>query len=220
MEEALMRLGLSELAAREFTNNGINGLECLRMLTTNGLDCLIKQIHRDNQGMGLFIPFFSQESIHAIHFWTNRMYNLGIPYELDQVTEELAMTWNHAQKSELEAVRTSSNLDMVKQPEHFKGETKWKQWKESLVTYLHSEIGHASLPLAYITRDVDLPNYNKVFNTVHDQLVESAILHGTEYNINNELVYDLLQSLTLNGPAWSWINMYQHVGMAGKHGNP
>jgi hypothetical protein len=71
MEEALMRLGLSELAEREFTNNGINGLERLRMLTTDGLDRLIKQIHRDNQGMGLFILFFSQESIHAIHFWSN-----------------------------------------------------------------------------------------------------------------------------------------------------
>jgi hypothetical protein len=129
------------------------------------------------------------------------MYILGIPYELDQVTEELAMTWNHARQSELEAVKKSSNLDMVKQPEHFKRETKWKQWKESLITYLHSKIGHANL----------LPLANKVFNTVHDQLVECAILHGTEYNINNGLVYDLLQSLTLNGPAWSWINMYQHV---------
>jgi hypothetical protein len=96
------------------------------------------------------------------------MYILGIPYELDQVTEELAMTWNHARQSELEAVKKSSNLDMVKQPEHFKRETKWKQWKESLITYLHSKIGHAnSLPLA-----------NKVFNTVHDQLLECAILQG------------------------------------------
>ncbi len=61
MEEALMRLGLTEIAAREFTNNGINGLERLRMLSSDGLDRLIKQIHRDNQGAGLFIPFFSQE---------------------------------------------------------------------------------------------------------------------------------------------------------------
>lgn len=45
--------------------------------------------------------------------------------------------------------------------------------------------------------------------TVHDQLVNSAILHWAEFNTNNWVVYDLLQSLTLNGPAWSWINGYQ-----------
>jgi hypothetical protein len=173
----------------------------LRLLNEDGLDRLIKQIHRDNQGAGLFIPFFSQESVHAIHFWVNRMYILGLPYKLDQVTEEYATLWNQARKSEKEATRTTSALDLVKQPDPFKKETKWRQWKESMTTYLHSKIGHAGLPLAYIIREQDVPNYNKVFSMVHDQLVECAILTGPEYNINNGLVYDLLQSLTLNGPA-------------------
>jgi hypothetical protein len=201
MGQALLRLGLSEVAAREFTNNGINSLQRLRLLNEDGLDRLIKQIHRDNQGAGLFIPFFSQESVHAIHFWVNRMYILGLPYKLDQVTEEYATLWNQARKSEKEATRTTSALDLVKQPDPFKKETKWRQWKESMTTYLHSKIGHAGLPLAYIIREQDVPNYNKVFSMVHDQLVECAILTGPEYNINNGLVYDLLQSLTLNGPA-------------------
>jgi hypothetical protein len=61
MEEALMRLGLSEVAACEFMNNGIKSLQCLHLLTEDGLDRLIKQIHRDNQGAGLFIPFFSRQ---------------------------------------------------------------------------------------------------------------------------------------------------------------
>ncbi len=47
------------------------------------------------------------------------------------------------------------------------------------------------------------------YPTIHDQLVGSAILHGDEFNTNNGVLYDLLQSLTLNGPAWSWINTYQ-----------
>jgi hypothetical protein len=65
-----------------------------------------------------------------------------------------------------------------------------------MITYLHSKIGHANLPLAYIIREMDTPNYNKVFSPVYDQLVECAILTGPEYNINNGLIYDLLQSLT------------------------
>jgi hypothetical protein len=169
------------------------------MLTKDGLDCLIKLFHRDNQGAGLFIPFFSQASIHSIHFWTNRTHIIGIP--------ELALMWNQARKSEEEAAKAPT--DLVKQPESFKKDTKWKQWKESLSTCLHSKNGQANIPLAYIIREHDPPNHLKTFNTVHDQLVECAKLHRPEYNINNGLVFDLLHSLTLNGPAWAWINMYQ-----------
>jgi hypothetical protein len=194
MEAALMCLGVSAIAAREFTNNGILSLEHLRMLSKEGLERLIKQIHRDNQGAGLFIAFFAQESVHAMYFWCNRMHILGIPYELDQITEDLALNWNEARKAELEAAKAPQ--DIIKQPEAFKKETKWKQWKESMLTYLHSNTGQASLPLAYIVREFDQPNHAKVYNTVHDQLVECAILHGPEYNVNNGLVYDLLQYTT------------------------
>jgi hypothetical protein len=43
-----MRLGLTELAAYEFMDNGITTMNRLRSLTEDALECLIKQIHRDN----------------------------------------------------------------------------------------------------------------------------------------------------------------------------
>jgi hypothetical protein len=55
----LIGLGLSELAANKFINSGVTSLNKLRTLMSEALDKLIKQIHRDNQGQGLFIPFFS-----------------------------------------------------------------------------------------------------------------------------------------------------------------
>jgi hypothetical protein len=60
MRAALVRLGLSQVATQELINNGITDHNRLRVLTIDALDLLIKQIHRDNQGAGLFIPFFSQ----------------------------------------------------------------------------------------------------------------------------------------------------------------
>jgi hypothetical protein len=102
-------------------------------------------------------------------------------------------------------------FDVVKQPNPFKKETKWKQWKESMLTYLHCQNGHANLPLTYLKCEHDALNHNKVFSTVHDQLVEYAVLTGPEYNINNGLAYDSLQSLTLNGLAWAWINAFRHT---------
>jgi len=208
MEQALIRLGTSQAATTEFINNGITSLERLRMLSKDGLERLIKQMHRGVQGgVGFFIPLFTQELIYSIHFWCNRMHIIRVPYGVEQVTQELALNWNQARKSETEASKAPQ--DMVKQPDAFKKETKWKQWKESMLTYLHSKTGQSSLPLAYIVRENDAPNNANIYATVHDQLVECAILTGPEFNINNGLVYDLLQSLTINGPAWAWINAFQ-----------
>jgi hypothetical protein len=85
MHEALIQLGLSPAAAQEIINNGITSLERLRMLSKDGLERLLKQLHRGIQAgaaAGVFIPFFSQESILSIHFWCNRMHILGIPKSL------------------------------------------------------------------------------------------------------------------------------------------
>ncbi len=208
--DGLIRLGLSELSANEFLNNGITSLNKLRCLTTDALDMLIKQIHRDNQGQGLFIPFFSQQYIRAIRFWTGRMHILGLPYKLTDVTEGLAETWNEKTKIELEAAKAPSEL--VKMPKTFKKkDSKWRTWKESVMTYLHLKTGQASLPLAYIIREYDHPLPIDHYATTHDQLVAGAILHGPEHNTNNSMVFDLLQSLTLAGPAWAWINHYKRV---------
>jgi hypothetical protein len=73
---------------RTLVQNTVPGDTMIFVVTSH-----LEQIHRDNQGKGIF---FSQESIYAIHFWTNRMHILGIPCDLDQVTEEHALLWNQA----------------------------------------------------------------------------------------------------------------------------
>jgi hypothetical protein len=82
------------LVALEFTGNGIMTINHLRTLTEDSLDCLIEQIHRDNQGAGLFIPFASQQHIHAIGFWENRMHIIGAPYDVNDINELLAEMWS------------------------------------------------------------------------------------------------------------------------------
>lgn len=130
MREALIRLGLTAVTVTEFTNNGITTLNHLRMLTEDDLGRLIKQIHRDNQ-----------QFIHAVRFWANRMYILGQPFEIQAVTELLAETWAEIMKVEKEAA--TAPTDLIKVPEQFKKDTKWKVWKESVTTYLHSKKGQA-----------------------------------------------------------------------------
>ncbi len=102
MHQALCNLVLPRLQRKSSSFNGIRTLSQLRNLTEDALDRLIKQIHRDNAGVGagLFIPFASQQYIHAVRFWVNRMHILGLPYTTDLVTLPLAEVWNETGKSE------------------------------------------------------------------------------------------------------------------------
>jgi len=135
------------------------------------------------------------------------MHIIGSPYNIEAVDESLAEMWSESMKAEKEAAEVQG--DIIKAPEPFKKDTKWRTWKESVITYLHFKQGQASIPLAYIVRECDLPNPQIIYPTVHDQLVNKAILYGPEYNLNSGIIYDLLQYLTLNGPAWSWISGFQ-----------
>jgi hypothetical protein len=129
MHRALVRLGLSPIAAHEFINNGIISTAKLRVLAQDDLDRLIKQIHRDNQGAGLFIPFMSQQYVHAVRFWTNRMHILGAPYDAELINLEMAEQWSEIMKQEAEAAKTPT--DLLKLPEPFKRDTKWVRGKKA-----------------------------------------------------------------------------------------
>jgi len=67
------------------------------------------------------------------------------------------------------------------------------------------------IPLAYIVREHDIADPIEIHNTVHEHLVNNAIHFGPEFNTNNGIIFDLLQSLMLNGPAWSRISDFQRT---------
>jgi hypothetical protein len=132
------------------------------------------------------------------------MYIIGAAYDINNIDEPLAEMWSESMKIEQEAAKAPG--DLVKTPESFEKDTKWHVWKESII--MHSKIGQASIPLAYIIQETDLPPPEAIHHTVHEQLVSKAILYGAELNTNNGVVYDLLPSLTINGPTWYWISAY------------
>jgi hypothetical protein len=148
-----------------------------------------------------------QAYIHAVRFWANRMYILGQEYDETLIDRDMAQIWSAIMKDEEDALKAST--DLIKAPDEVKKDTKWKIWKENFDTYLHSKIGQASIPLAYIIRESNTPIPGLIHRTAHDQQVAGAILSGPEYNRNNGTVYDLLQSLTVNGPAWPWVSAHQ-----------
>jgi hypothetical protein len=205
LHQAFLRLGLAPFATQEFINNGIVCSTDLRVMTSEYLFRLIKQIHRDNMN-GIFIPYRSQQYIEAILYWTNRQHITGRSYTAQDITRDVATLWIERMKEELvKKEAKASTTAMIKTPDPFKKDTKWCPWKESIITFLNAQIGQANLPLSYIIREHKEPDQKAVFTTTHNELVNCAILYGIECNANNGRVYDFLQYLALNGPVWPLI---------------
>jgi hypothetical protein len=64
---------------------------------------------------------------------------MGRPYEINKVDQQLAERWSEIMNIEAEA--TKAPMDLIKTPEPFKKDTKWRPWKESFTTYLIPRMG-------------------------------------------------------------------------------
>jgi hypothetical protein len=69
---------------------------------------------------------------------------------------------------------------MVKEPPEFKGNIKWKLWKESVISYFNSSLTKDFIPLSYIIRENDDPIPGVMYESEHQRLVAIAPLRGTE----------------------------------------
>jgi len=104
LKDAFVRLGLTDVAAREFMENGVVTVHQLRSLSADALTRLMKQIQRDNNGGGgLVIPFMSQEYIQAMRFWTQRQFSLGLQYDAENFHMPDAVYWMEKMREQEEA---------------------------------------------------------------------------------------------------------------------
>ena len=178
LKAAFIRLGLTDVAAREFMENGVTDVHQLRSLSSEALARLIKLIQRDRDGgAGLIIPFMSQEYIQAMLFWTHRQYSLGLPYDAEAFNREDAVYWMEKMREKKEADDAAE--DLIKAPEIFKKDTDWQVWSENFITYARSKKGvNNAAPLAYILRDHMVPTVDMIFTNDTDEKIGRTMLAG------------------------------------------
>mmetsp|Transcript_28951 Transcript_28951/g.41484 ORF Transcript_28951/g.41484 Transcript_28951/m.41484 type:complete len:289 (-) Transcript_28951:4068-4934(-) len=210
LKAALMRLGLTDVAAREFMENGVTSIHQLRVLSKEALIRLIKQIHRDQGGAGLIIPFMSQEYIQAMRFWAQRQFTLGLPFDVETFQIHDAYYWLEKMQEDQEAGDAAD--DLIKPPEVFKKVEEGIPWSEQLLTYARSKKGkNNATPLAYILREHNVATPDMTFPTELDEKIGRAILAGPLYAADNADMYDLLKSLAGNGPLWPFIQPFERT---------
>ena len=195
---ALTRIGLTDLAAREIQEQGLDSILSLLMLTEHDVKQMVKVL-RDN---GIIVPYIAQQHLQVMRYWTKHMTHLGLPVDANMFTLAVAEVFGLKMLAEL----TDNDVDIdVKAQEKLMIGSKWNVFKEGFETYLNSQKGHGTIPLSYVIRVLDGVNPLKMYETEHEQLTKTVTLYGPDFIIDNGNVYDILKGLILAGPAWPWM---------------
>ena len=80
-------------------------------------------------------------------------------------------------------VEKSKDLASASEPEKFKSGMKWNDWKPTFLNYLRAIPGRDSIPLSYVIRENDNPDYTPKQNFL-DEYVLTAPIIGDAFEID------------------------------------
>ena len=106
-------------------------------------------------------------------------------------------------------VEKSKDLASASEPEKFKTSTKWNDWKPTFLNYLRAIPGRDSIPLSYVVRENDNPDYTTKVDFL-DEYVAGAPLNGDAFEIDTvEVRTYLMKYITGNENAESTVQALQ-----------
>lgn len=187
-----------------YTTEGLNSLSVIQGLDFDHIDDMAHSLGRRPQNQGGFRLTASQQgNLKALLWWIKDRRDRGLeeqydraftPADLAQAKEQLA-AWE-------QAVKYPTSLE---RPEKFglkKGN--WVSWWQSVKNYLGSVMGVRRRSLFYVVRPETAPANPTAIETEMYQVV----LQGPQYQADNERVYRILKSLTIDTVADGWVKRY------------
>lgn len=198
----LRRLDLNDAAILALESFGLDSLDAVHDLTEADIPAITKELRRT----GTIIKQSSQNYLQALRYWIMRQERLQRNY-LPQEFTEIAMRTS-LQRWKNSTLKTYE--DLVKGPDDFKQNTKWREFSEAFTTFLQHTKGQCDFSLSYVIRAHDdylelVGDPEDLFESLDEYEEALAPLRGMHYDLDNRAVFDSLKSRLLNGPAWTWI---------------
>jgi hypothetical protein len=203
-QAALMRLGFNQESVEALVANGLLTTEDLCTLEDKDIEQVLKIIRTGPPARE--VPFLAQKHLITFCFWAKHCNRLGEPITANLFTQQALEAYTMMMSL------TSKEHDTgIKAPSELKKDMKWKTFKEGLIAYLNALKGKHNIPLAYVIREDEALQANQVFPTKHHRLIAVTPLLGIEFDDDNGRVFDILKSLLVNGPAWTWMRAYNNT---------
>jgi Reverse transcriptase (RNA-dependent DNA polymerase) len=146
-----------------------------------------------NQGQIRLNPAVKKR-IRALIQWARDMIRKGLdPSLIPFPVHSSATLERRLVTHELYVKNAKDTVDTLK-PKALKGEIKWMDWKPTLINFLYQLPGRDGVPLSYVVREKENPDYSPCPNFL-DEYVACAPLQGEAFEIDNARVANIIQSL-------------------------
>jgi hypothetical protein len=202
--EALGRIGFDPDAQDALNQHGFNSMYNLLIYSKDQIK-RVCTVLRERPVNPLNISLEQEQFLTAMRFWVKTRVRTNRTIDPQLFTRDVAVSEAIKMVNQAEEATADKESD-VKLPEKFKLTSKWIVFAESLDTYLNRLKGQGRVPLNYVIRTVETPEPGTVFNTEQELMIATAPLEGDQFDIDNERVFGVIKQLTLEGPAWAYIN--------------
>jgi hypothetical protein len=99
----------------------------------------------------------------------------------------------------------SSTASKAADPGPLKNEKQWKEWEEKFVNYARCQLGANGIPLSYVIRENEDPDFDDNHPDFVSKTVACAPLIGEYYDADKLAVFNMVVSFTTGHPSGDWI---------------
>jgi hypothetical protein len=146
------------------------------------------------------------KSLQAFAFWATDMHRRGLPLNLEQFDAAMLVTYKEMVRVE----RAKRDLDAkVPLPEVLDNKADWENWELSLKNHLQSKNGIDDIPLSYVIRSETRPEVDDASTPEEirkSDLIFNAPLEGPAFDTDTDIVFGIIESLTIGQDSANWIS--------------
>ena len=153
------------------------------------------------------IPQSVKVNLQIVQYGAMFMYRTGQPISAQVCDNVFLMGWKQ-RMMEIKGIREKYKSTPPTKPDKLKSMAKFDIFWENFQAYLGMIYGAADCPLTYVICEVCTPDPNDFaldFNDIDTTAIDMTLHQGTHWNVDNARVWEELQSLTRDGPAWTYI---------------
>ena len=202
-KQALARCGILAPARDAFVEQGVENMEACLQFSVDDVAKLCKIIRAEE-----ILTFMHEQRFTALRYWVEDQKRRGKPTDAELFTQEVCdgVLTQMVRNNEITDAKDTGKLPM---PNKFTKPPAWLPFKETVVTYADQLRSSDQItPLSYIARKNAVPAPGAVYANEREERIQTVAVSGHHYNRDNARFYALLKSLTLEGPAWTWIERF------------
>ena len=209
--QCLYWMGFESTVDRTFIiNECFSTFDDVRVLNSDAIDAMATDYGGRTLGRGK-IHFGAKRStcIKSFVHWINDFYRVSLTPTIKGLDEKLFVAELRVALSRVSTRETLANQQKITveaaSPGPLESERMWTHWEAKFVNYTRSQWGAHGVPLSYVIRENDEPDYTNEYGDFISKTISCAPLSGEFYFADRLTVFNMILSFTTGQSSHAWI---------------